>query len=76
MPGHKLFLLPGFLALCFLLLGPCSAWAYVGPGPGLELLPHFFSLLAWAGLAGGAVLLWPISALLRWLRAPQKPLQD
>jgi len=39
-----------------------------GPAPGLELIPYFLGLLAWAGLAIGAVLLSPISALLRRLR--------
>jgi hypothetical protein len=43
-------------------------FAYVGPGPGLELVPYFFSLLTWVGLAFGAVLLWPISVLLGRLR--------
>ena len=39
-----------------------------GPAPGLELIPYFLGLLAWAGLAIGAVLLSPITALLRRLR--------
>ena len=44
-----------------------SPLAY-GPAPGLEFLPYFLGLLAWAGLALAAVLLSPISALLRRLR--------
>jgi len=39
-----------------------------GPAPGLELIPYFLGLLAWAGLALAAVLLSPISGLLRRLR--------
>jgi hypothetical protein len=42
--------------------------AYVGPGPGLEFVPYFFSLLTWIGLALAAVLLWPITVLWRRLR--------
>jgi hypothetical protein len=39
-----------------------------GPAPGLELLPYFLGLLAWAGLALSAFLLAPIAALIRRLR--------
>jgi hypothetical protein len=46
----------------------CFMLAYAGPGPGLELIPYFLGLLAWAGMAVGAVILWPVSALLRRLR--------
>ena len=42
-------------------------WAY-GPVPGVEFLPYFLGLVAWAGLALLAVLLSPFSALLRRLR--------
>jgi hypothetical protein len=42
--------------------------AYVGPGPGLELIPHFRALLLVVALALAAVLLWPLSLLVRyWL---------
>jgi len=54
-----------------LLWVPTWALAYVGPGPGLELLPYFWSLLAWVGLALGAVVLWPVQALVRRLRTGQ-----
>jgi hypothetical protein len=39
-----------------------------GPVPGVELIPYFLGLLAWMGLALGAVLLSPITALVRFLR--------
>jgi hypothetical protein len=52
------------LAFLFWLLAPDRASAYVGPGPGLEFLPNFKVLLAGVGVALGAILLWPISALL------------
>jgi hypothetical protein len=41
---------------------------YIGPGTGLELLPQFFALLAFAGMAVLGVLLWPITTLWRYLR--------
>ena len=43
-----------------------------GPAPGAELIPYFLGLLAWVGLALGAVLLSPITALLRFLRRRAK----
>jgi hypothetical protein len=46
-----------------------------GPAPGVELIPYFLGLLTWVGLAFAAILLSPITALLRRLRrdkgAPQ-----
>jgi len=42
---------------------------YVGLGPGQEFIPQFMGMLAWAGVALGAVLLWPLAALRRFLRA-------
>lgn len=39
-----------------------------GPAPGMELIPYFLGLLAWMGLALGAILLSPITALLRRFR--------
>jgi hypothetical protein len=39
-----------------------------GPAPGVELIPYFLALAAWAGLAFVSVLLAPLSALLRRLR--------
>jgi hypothetical protein len=52
-------------------------WAY-GPVPGVELIPYFLGLAAWAGLAFLAILLSPFSALLRRFRrgknsAPPEP---
>jgi hypothetical protein len=41
---------------------------YFGPGTGLELLPQFFALLAFAGMAVLGVLLWPVTTLWRYLR--------
>ena len=49
-------------------LCPVIPLAYAGPSAGLELLPYFLALLAWAGAALGAVILWPLSALLRRFR--------
>ena len=36
-----------------------------GPAPGVELIPYFLGLLAWVGLALGAIILSPLTALLR-----------
>jgi hypothetical protein len=46
---------------------PLLLLAY-GPAPGLELIPYFLGLLAWAGLALTAVVLWPLAALRRRFR--------
>jgi hypothetical protein len=46
--------------------------AYIGPGTGLELVPQFLALLAFAGTAVLAVLLWPITTLWRMIRG-KKP---
>jgi hypothetical protein len=52
---------------------PPALLAYIGPGAGLDLIPQFLSLLALAGLALSAVLLWPVKTFLRWLRGGKKP---
>jgi hypothetical protein len=39
-----------------------------GPAPGVELIPYFLGLVAWAGLAISALLLSPITALIRRIR--------
>ena len=39
-----------------------------GPNPGMELIPYFLGLLAWAGLAFVSILLAPLTALLRRIR--------
>lgn len=49
------------------LLSTGDLWAY-GPAPGVELIPQFLALTAWAGLAFLAILWAPCSALLRRLR--------
>jgi hypothetical protein len=68
--GHNFirFLVLGAVALSLTVVVPNRAMAYVGPGSGLEMLPQFLMLLAWAGAAFLAVLLWPITTLLRFLR--------
>ena len=57
-----------FLSLSYVVLAPSLALAYVGPGPGAELIPFFSSLLVWVGLALGAAFLWPIHAVLSKVR--------
>jgi hypothetical protein len=56
------------LALVVLLLLTERAPAYVGPGAGLEFVGYFSSLLAMGLAAFSTVLLWPVYALIRWLR--------
>ena len=54
--------------------GPLPAFGVVlayGPAPGVELIPYFLGLLAWAGVALSAVLLAPIAALIRRIRGPR-----
>jgi hypothetical protein len=46
---------------------PGGLFAY-GSVPGVELIPYFFALLTWVGLALGALLLSPFMALFRRLR--------
>ncbi|HEV3143669.1 MAG TPA: hypothetical protein VGZ47_07295 [Gemmataceae bacterium] len=48
-------------------LGNLFVLAY-GPVPGMELVPYFLALLAWAALAIISIFLSPITALLRRLR--------
>jgi hypothetical protein len=47
-----------------------------GPAPGVELIPYFLGLLAWVGLAISAILLSPITALLRRLRKARAPVPE
>ena len=63
---HWLWMVP--VSLFAFLQTPAVVLAYAGPGPGLEFIPYFLSMLAWAGAASGAVLLGPITALLRRMR--------
>ena len=56
------------LALSVLLLGAGRAMAYGGPGADVTFISSAMTLLAWALAAFSAALLWPVYALLRWLR--------
>jgi hypothetical protein len=56
-PGPDNLLPPGFGCLL----------AY-GPAPGVELIPYFLGMVAWAGLALSAIFLAPLLALFRRLR--------
>jgi len=56
------------LAVLFVMLAADHAFAYIGPGPGLEFIGYFTSMAALMLAAFSAVLLWPFYALLRWLR--------
>ena len=69
MRDHSHAIVPAILlSLTLALLTPNHALAYVGPGPGLELIPYFYSLMVWVGLALVATMCWPVQALLRRIR--------
>lgn len=57
------------LALALTLSGP--AMAYIGPGAGITMLGALWGVIVAVVLAIGAVLFWPIRALLR--RKKQAP---
>ncbi len=42
-------------------------WAYVGLGPGQELVPYFWALVTFVGAAVVAVVQWPVVRLRRAL---------
>ena len=56
------------LALLVLCLLASPAAAYVGPGPGLELVGYSVGLLGFLVAALSATVLYPFYAFLRWLR--------
>jgi hypothetical protein len=59
-------------AFACLLVAPRPALAYVGPGPGAEFIPLFYSMLVLVGTMFSAVLLWPIQAMMRRLRGVRR----
>ena len=46
---------------------------YVGPGAGLSALGALWALIASIGIAVGAILIWPIRAVIRKIRGPKAP---
>lgn len=52
-----------------------SLFAY-GPAPGMEFIPYFLGLAAWAGMAFLAILLSPFSAFIRRFRRAKKTPPD
>lgn len=69
MPGRNLATAcKVLLALAVLLLTADRAHAYVGPGVDVTFISFAMSLLVWVMAAFSAVLLWPIYAMLRWIR--------
>jgi hypothetical protein len=48
--------------------------AYVGPGIGLEFIPYLIGLMAWAGLALGAIFFRPFFSLLRLFKTSKEDL--
>jgi hypothetical protein len=69
-PGRNLVTACKILfALSVLLLGADRAMAYGGPGVDVTFIGYAMSLLTWALAAFSAILMWPVYALLRWLRS-------
>ena len=58
----------GLLALAVLLLGADRALAYAGPGADVTFIAYAMTLLVWVLAVSSAILLWPVYALLRWMR--------
>ena len=72
MPGRNLSTVcKALFALSVLLLGADRAMAYGGPGADVTFISYAMTLLAWVVAAFSAALLWPVYALLRWIR-PRK----
>ena len=69
MPGRNLSTVRNVLfALAVLLLEADRALAYVGPGEDVSFIGYAMTLL-WLVLAAfSAVLLWPVYAMLGWIR--------
>ena len=69
MPGRSLSTVcKVLLALSVLLLEADRAMAYVGPGADATFISTAMTLLLWVGAAFSAVLLWPVYAMLGWIR--------
>jgi membrane protein implicated in regulation of membrane protease activity len=66
-------ILAALAAFVALLALPGSAHAYIGPGAGLEFVGYFMALLATAGMAFAAMLLYPIYAIIRFFRSKETP---
>jgi hypothetical protein len=72
-PGRNLCIVcKVWLALAVLLLATAPALAYVGPGADVSFISTALTLLLWMLAAFSAVLMWPVYALLRWIRPRKK----
>jgi hypothetical protein len=58
------------------MLGHEALLAYVGPGADLGLVSYALAFLAWIVLSFGALVLWPIRAMIRRLRVRKGDIQD
>ncbi len=56
------------LLVCFLVVEPPAAQAYIGPGAGFAFVSSFFAILAAFLLAFLKLLTFPFRTLVRWLR--------
>jgi hypothetical protein len=62
------------LSCGWMLSMPQCVQAYIGPGAGLELVPHATALAVWVGIALLCILLWPLTVLVCWLRGARQRL--
>ena len=63
----------GCLLLALGLTASGPALAYIGPGAGITMLGALWGVIVAVVLAIGAVLFWPIRALLRRRKGPATP---
>jgi hypothetical protein len=49
------------------------AFAYIGPGAGMEFLGYAMALVAMVAAALFSVLSWPFYAVMRWIRGTKAP---
>ena len=62
--------IPLLVASLCLIVGATPAFAYIGSGAGITMLGALWGVIVAVALALGAVLFWPIRALLRRRKRP------
>ena len=75
MRGSKLISVLGLalLATPAFFLAADPVFAYIGPGAGLEFVGYFIALIATVGVALFSILMYPIYAVIRFLRGNKEP---
>jgi predicted AlkP superfamily phosphohydrolase/phosphomutase len=65
---HRRIAIVGGAAALFVLVAVAPLEAYVGPGAGFALLSSFFVVFTTIVVAIASLLIWPVRALVRWVR--------